>query len=116
MHGNAAFFVKQVAAGLGCSLYAFVFTYVDAQGDRPDHPVRVGEAAEEGLDEAMHGETAYARCAARARACSGPRPCRRRGQHDLVIGDTIAQGAGNRPLRDRASPAHYGSWTAVTGR
>jgi ammonium transporter, Amt family len=60
VHGSATFFGKQVAAGLGCSLYAFAFTYVMLRVIDRITPVRVGEEAEKGLDEAMHGEIAYA--------------------------------------------------------
>ena len=60
VHGAGAFFGKQVAAGLGCSLYAFGFTYVMLRVIDWVTPVRVGEEAESGLDEAMHGEAAYA--------------------------------------------------------
>ena len=57
---SAAFFGKQVAAGVGCSLYAFAFTYVMLHVLDRVTPVRTGEDAESGLDEAMHGEIAYA--------------------------------------------------------
>jgi Amt family ammonium transporter len=60
IHGSAAFFGKQVAAGVGCSLYAFAFTYVMLHVLDRVTPVRTGEDAEAGLDEAMHGEVAYA--------------------------------------------------------
>jgi Amt family ammonium transporter len=60
IHGSGAFFGKQVAAGVGCSLYAFAFTYVMLRVIDWVTPVRTGEDAESGLDEAMHGEIAYA--------------------------------------------------------
>ncbi len=60
IHGSGSFFGKQVAAGLGCSLYAFLFTYAALRVIDLITPVRVGEEAESGLDEAMHGESAYA--------------------------------------------------------
>jgi ammonium transporter, Amt family len=60
VHGSATFFGKQVAAGVGCSAYAFVFTYVMLKVIDLITPVRVGAEAEEGLDAAMHGESAYA--------------------------------------------------------
>jgi Amt family ammonium transporter len=60
MHGVGAFFSKEVAAGIGCSAYAFAFTYVMLRVIDRVTPVRVGEEAERGLDEAMHGEIAYA--------------------------------------------------------
>src|SRR6266568_2587387 len=59
VHGSATFFGKQVAAGVGCSAYAFVFTYVMLKVIDLITPVRVGAEAEEGLDAAMHGESAY---------------------------------------------------------
>src|SRR6266704_803147 len=60
VHGSATFFAKQVAAGIGCSAYAFGFTYVMLKLIDVITPVRVGTEAEEGLDAAMHGESAYA--------------------------------------------------------
>ena len=59
IHGSASFFVKQVVAAVACSAYAFAFTYVMLKVIDRITPVRVGEEAEEGLDEAMHGESAY---------------------------------------------------------
>jgi ammonium transporter, Amt family len=59
VHGAGSFFGKQVAAGFGCSLYAFGFTYVMLRVIDWVTPVRVGEEAESGLDAAMHGEIAY---------------------------------------------------------
>ncbi|MDX6545786.1 MAG: ammonium transporter, Amt family, partial [Gaiellales bacterium] len=59
IHGSGSFFGKQLVAGVGCSLYAFVFTYVMLKVIDLITPVRVGELDERGLDEAMHGETAY---------------------------------------------------------
>src|SRR5437868_3091761 len=59
VHGSATFFGKQVAAGVGCSAYAFGFTYVMLKLIDLITPVRVGAEAEEGLDAAMHGESAY---------------------------------------------------------
>src|SRR5207302_2030066 len=47
-------------SGVGCSGYAFAFTYVMLKVIDLITPVRVGAVAEEGLDEAMHGESAYA--------------------------------------------------------
>jgi Amt family ammonium transporter len=60
IHGSGAFFGKQLAAAAGCSLYAFVFTYAMLRVIDMITPVRVGAEAEEGLDAAMHGESAYA--------------------------------------------------------
>jgi Amt family ammonium transporter len=59
VHGAGSFFGKQVAAGVGCSLYAFAFTYAMLKVIDLIVPVRVGEEAERGLDAAMHGESAY---------------------------------------------------------
>ncbi|HEY2542305.1 MAG TPA: ammonium transporter [Gaiellaceae bacterium] len=59
VHGAGSFFGKQVAAGLGCSLYAFAFTFVALKAINYLTPVHVGEEAERGLDAAMHGEVAY---------------------------------------------------------
>jgi Amt family ammonium transporter len=59
IHGSGAFFGKQLAAGVGCSIYAFGFTYVMLKVIDLITPVRVGEADESGLDAAMHGESAY---------------------------------------------------------
>jgi Amt family ammonium transporter len=60
VHGSATFFFKQLAAGAGCSAYAFVFTYAMLRVIDLVTPVRVGAEAEEGLDASMHGESAYA--------------------------------------------------------
>jgi Amt family ammonium transporter len=59
IHGSGSFFGKQVAAALGCSLYAFLFTYAALRVIDLITPVRVGDVPESGLDEHMHGETAY---------------------------------------------------------
>src|SRR6478752_3847425 len=59
IHGSASFFLKQVVAAFACSAYAFAFTYVMLKVIDRITPVRVGEEAEQGLDEAMHGESAY---------------------------------------------------------
>jgi Amt family ammonium transporter len=59
IHGTGTFFFKQLAAGVGASAYAFVFTYVMLKAIDLITPVRVGTTAEEGLDAAMHGESAY---------------------------------------------------------
>src|SRR5438128_4800130 len=58
--GNPSFFMKQVAAVLFSSLWAFVFTLGMLWIIDRITPVRVEDAQEElGLDEAIHGETAY---------------------------------------------------------
>ena len=59
IHGAASFFGKQVAAGFGAAAYAFAFTYVALAAINLITPVRVSAAHESGLDEAMHGESAY---------------------------------------------------------
>ncbi len=59
-HGNSAFFMKQLVAGVACSAYAFVFSYVALAIINKITPVRVGLHEEEmGLDAAEHGEEAY---------------------------------------------------------
>ena len=58
--GNPAFFGKEVAAVALASAYAFGFTYAMLWIIDKVTPVRVEARAEEvGLDEALHGETAY---------------------------------------------------------
>ena len=52
MHGNAPFFVKQVVAVLGCSAYAFVFTYVMLWLIDRITPVAWARRPRSGLDEA----------------------------------------------------------------
>ncbi len=59
IQGHGAFFGKQLAAGIGAASYAFFFTYFMLMIINVITPVRVSEAAEMGLDEAMHGEQAY---------------------------------------------------------
>src|SRR5437764_8416315 len=59
IHGSFSFFGKQLAAGVGCSVYAFVFTYAMLWAIDKVTTVRVPEAQEGGLDEHMHGEIAY---------------------------------------------------------
>ncbi len=58
-HGAWSFFGKQVGAGVGCSLYAFAFTFLALKVINFFTPVHVGEEAEAGLDASMHGERAY---------------------------------------------------------
>jgi Amt family ammonium transporter len=58
--GDASFFVKQLAAGLFSSVWALIFTLGMLWIIDRITPVRVEDAHEEvGLDEAIHGETAY---------------------------------------------------------
>ena len=59
VHGAGSFFGKQVAAGFGAALYAFVFTYIMLRVIDWITPVHVGAGEERGLDEAELGETAY---------------------------------------------------------
>jgi len=47
VHGSWAFFGKQLAAGIGCSAYAFGFTYAMLKVLDLVTPVRVGAEAEE---------------------------------------------------------------------
>ena len=58
--GNSTFFLKQCAAVLISSVWAFAFTLGMLWLIDRVTPVKVAEGAEEmGLDEALHGETAY---------------------------------------------------------
>ncbi|HPQ69497.1 MAG TPA: ammonium transporter [bacterium] len=57
--GNAAFFGKEVAAVLGASAYAFIFTYVALWLINKITPVHTSQEEEAGLDESLHGENAY---------------------------------------------------------
>ena len=58
--GNPAFFLKQCAAVVLSSVWAFVFTYAMLWLINKVTPVRVSAIEEEaGLDEALHGEKAY---------------------------------------------------------
>ena len=58
--GNGAFFLKQMAAVAFSSVWAFGFTYGMLWLINLFTPVKVEHGAEEsGLDEALHGETAY---------------------------------------------------------
>ena len=59
IHGSGAFFGKQLAAGVGCSAYAFLFTYAMLKVIDRITTVRVSEVDEGGLDAAMLGESAY---------------------------------------------------------
>ena len=59
MHGSATLFGTQVAAGVGCSGYAFDFTYVMLKLIDLITAVRVRARPRRGLDAAMHGESAY---------------------------------------------------------
>ncbi|TMQ68801.1 MAG: ammonium transporter, partial [Candidatus Eisenbacteria bacterium] len=58
--GNPTFFVRQCAAVLLSSVWAFVFTLGMLWLIDRVTPVKVKEADEQmGLDESLHGETAY---------------------------------------------------------
>jgi ammonium transporter, Amt family len=60
LHGNPAFFVKQLVAIVFSSIYAFAFTYGMLFLINRITPVRTSEADEEkGLDATLHGEVAY---------------------------------------------------------
>jgi Amt family ammonium transporter len=60
MGGGFSFFGKQVAAVLGSSVWAFGFTYGMLWLIDRITPVKVGQGIEEaGLDQGLHGETAY---------------------------------------------------------
>ena len=60
LHGNPHFFFVQLGAVLISSIWAFVFTYGMLWLIERLTPVKVGTAGEsEGLDSALHGETAY---------------------------------------------------------
>jgi Amt family ammonium transporter len=60
VHGNATFFIHQVVAVVGASIYAYVFTYVMLAAINKITKVKVAEAEEDiGLDQALHGERAY---------------------------------------------------------
>jgi Amt family ammonium transporter len=58
--GNSAFFLKEVAAVVLSSVWAFAFTFGMLWIIHRITPVRVEESTEEvGLDEGLHGEEAY---------------------------------------------------------
>ncbi|MCF7919943.1 MAG: ammonium transporter [Candidatus Cloacimonetes bacterium] len=58
--GNSSFFFKQLAAGVGSAIYAFLFTYVMLWIINKITLVRVSEAEEmAGLDASQHQEDAY---------------------------------------------------------
>jgi Amt family ammonium transporter len=59
LYGNVPFFFKEILAVLAASAYAFIFTYVMLWLINKITPVRISEADEQGLDEALHGEQAY---------------------------------------------------------
>jgi Amt family ammonium transporter len=58
--GNSTFFLKELAAVIGTSIYAFVGSYAMLWIINKITPVKVTSADEEnGLDSALHGENAY---------------------------------------------------------
>ena len=60
INGGSAFFGKQVVAVLGAGLYALLITYAMLAAINRILPLTTSQADEEaGLDEALHGETAY---------------------------------------------------------
>jgi Amt family ammonium transporter len=61
LHGGTIFFLKQLAAIVGSSVYAFAFTYGMLWLINKVSPVRTTDVEESGgLDETLHGESAYA--------------------------------------------------------
>jgi Amt family ammonium transporter len=60
LYGNVSFFLKEVFAVLGASVYAFVFSWGMLWLINKITPVRTSEDEElRGLDETLHGERAY---------------------------------------------------------
>ncbi|MEI6093739.1 MAG: ammonium transporter [bacterium] len=60
LHGGTSFFFKQTIAVIAASIYAFVFTYFALVVINIFTKVKVDEHEEEkGLDESLHGESAY---------------------------------------------------------
>jgi len=60
LHGESTFFIKQVVAVIISSIYAFGFTWLMLKLINFVTPVRLSKEEEEiGLDEILHGETAY---------------------------------------------------------
>lgn len=60
IEGGGSFFFKQLAAGIGAAAYAFIFTWIMLWLINKITPVRISEQDEAtGLDETLHGETAY---------------------------------------------------------
>jgi len=59
--GGSSFFIKEVVAVVGASIYAFGFSWVMLKVIDMVTPVTVSEEDEQaGLDESLHGEAAYA--------------------------------------------------------
>jgi ammonium transporter, Amt family len=59
LYGGVTFFFKEVLAVAAAGVYAFIFTYAMLWLINKITPVRISEADENGLDEALHGEQAY---------------------------------------------------------
>jgi len=60
VHGNPSFFFKEMIAVVGAAIYAFLFTYAMLWLINKVTRVQVTQHEEEvGLDESLHGETAY---------------------------------------------------------
>ena len=60
INGGGAFFGKEVVAVLGAGLYALSITYAMLAVINRFSPVKTSQSDEEtGVDEALHGETAY---------------------------------------------------------
>jgi ammonium transporter, Amt family len=60
LFGGGAFFLKQTAAALGAAAYGFLFTYAMLWVMSKFMKVAItAEEEEKGLDESLHGETAY---------------------------------------------------------
>ncbi|HTW90736.1 MAG TPA: ammonium transporter [bacterium] len=60
IHGDPSFFFKEMIAVVGAAIYAFLFTYVMLWLINKVTRVQVTQHEEEiGLDESLHGETAY---------------------------------------------------------
>ncbi len=60
IEGDSGFFIKEVVAVIGASVYAFIFTYVMLIVINIITKVKVADNIEHvGLDEALHGEKAY---------------------------------------------------------
>ena len=60
IHGDPSFFFKEMIAVVGAAIYAFLFTYVMLWIINKVTRVQVTQHEEEiGLDESLHGETAY---------------------------------------------------------
>lgn len=60
LEGNYSFFIKEIVAVAGASVYAFVFTYIMLIVINFITKVKVSEEEEsKGLDDSLHGEKAY---------------------------------------------------------